>query len=60
MYIRYHKENLDFWGTTDTINDDPDCEYVSDTDYPLPPYEIFSEKIAWNGNGWMVIPRGEQ
>ena len=59
MYIRYHKENLEFWGTTDQINDDPECEYVIDKDYPLPPSEIFSEMIIWNGAGWLVVPRGD-
>ena len=60
MYIRYHKQYLEFWGITDDLNDDSECEYVIDTDYPLPPSDIFSEKIIWNGNGWSVVPRGEQ
>ncbi len=60
MYIRYHKENLEFWGTTDIINDDPECEYVLATDYPLPGSEIFSEKIVWTGSGWTVVPRGDE
>lgn len=59
MYIRYNKQTLEFWGTTSDLHDDPDCEYVLDTDYPLPSSEIFSEKIIWNGTGWSVVPRGE-
>ncbi len=60
MYIRYHKETLEFWGTTDDLNDDPECEYVIDTDYPLPPNDCFTEKMYWNGNGWTITPRGEE
>ncbi len=60
MYIRYHKQNLEFWGTTDVFNDDPECEYVLGTDYPLPASEIFSEKIVWTGSGWTVVPRGDE
>jgi hypothetical protein len=59
MYIRYHKESLEFWGTTTELHDDPECEYVLDSDYPLPVIDIFSEKIIWNGAGWTVISRGE-
>lgn len=60
MYIRYHKETLEFWGTTDDYNDDLECEYVVDTDYPLPIRDIFLEQIFWNGNGWVVRPRGDE
>ncbi len=31
MYIRYHKESLEFWGTTTELHDDPECEYVLDS-----------------------------
>jgi hypothetical protein len=57
MYIRYHKHTLEFWGTTDRLNDDPDCEYVLDTDYPLPGFDNFTETLLWDSGTWVITPK---
>jgi hypothetical protein len=55
MYNKYNKVTMQYWGTTEELNDDPTCEYVLDTDFPLPGYDNFSERLLWTGNGWYVV-----
>lgn len=53
-YHRYSLNNNKYMGSTETINDDPDCGY---TDVALPTViDILSEIPVWFGDHWEIRP----
>lgn len=57
-YFRYHAQTGEYWGSTNKLNDDPNCKYVAQAEYPLPHRDIFTQTLIWTGSGWHLQDRG--
>jgi hypothetical protein len=56
-YHRINKITNEYYGDTDVLDDDPDCIYVLQDDYPLPFSDVFTQKIFWSVDNWIVMER---
>jgi hypothetical protein len=55
-YNRYKKDTGQYWGTTDRPGDDPSCEYLLDSEYPVPGYNDYDEVLFWEEGQWVTRP----
>lgn len=56
MMTFYHRYRLDdgrYWGSTDVLDDDPECGY---TEIEAPRYQYLENIPCWTGTAWIIKP----
>ena len=51
LYFRYRLDDGRYWGDTNTLDDDPDCGYVTQD---TPDYNPMTYIARWTGTDWAI------